>query len=463
MMAQRFTDALAHPLISTRKLIGRTARLPIVPDEAALRLLYWAALGKRLDLVNPRSFNEKLQWLKLHDRRPEYTMLVDKCAVKQWVADRIGPEHVIRTYARWDRAEDIDITSLPEKFVLKTNHDSGGVVICKSRAEFDLKAARRKLAKSLRRNFFWVGREWPYKDVAPCIFAEEYLEPDAAGDLPDYKLFCFSNGKIVTLLMTDRFTEAGLTKTFFDENWRPLSLSEGNHPTRPEVPAPERFEEMKALAERLAAGFPFMRVDFYESEGRLLFGEMTFYPNSGFEHFNPKEWDVEFGSWIDLAGGGWLLVSDSALMWAHEAAHALPADDLTDYKFMCFGGEPRCAFTCTGRAEGDLRVDFFDEDWNHMPFTRHYPNANAPKAAPRKLREMQDFARALSAGIPFVRVDFYEQGDRVLFGEMTFYPGCGFEEFAPEEWDERLGSWIDLPGTNCEVPMRRRKALEASR
>ena len=139
-------------------------------------------------------------------------------------------------------------------------------------------------------------------------------------------------------------------------------------------------------------------------------------------------------------------MSDSALLWIHEAsAPAWCAEGITDYKFMCFGGEPRCAFTCTGRAEGDLRVDFFDGDWRHMPFTRHYPNADVPPAPPRSLKEMQRLARKLSEGIPFVRVDFYEQGDRILFGEMTFYPGCGLEEFSPEEWDERLGAWIELP------------------
>ena len=302
--SNRLERALAHPLDTAKKIIGRAARIPFIPDEAALRLMYWAALGKRLDLENPKGFNEKLQWLKLHDRRPEYTMLVDKYSVKQWVADRIGSEHVIPTYARWGSAEDIDIADLPKRFVLKTNHDSGGVVICEDREKFDLKAARSKLARSLRSNYYWVGREWPYKDVEPCVFAEEYLESDTLGDLPDYKLFRFTDGRIVTLLVTDRFTDAGLTKTFFDEEWKPLPISEGGHPTRPDAPAPEHFEKMKALTGRLAEGFPFMRVDFYESEGRLLFGEMTLYPNSGFERFDPEGWDAEFGAWIELTGGG---------------------------------------------------------------------------------------------------------------------------------------------------------------
>lgn len=275
-----------------------------VPDTLHLKLMMRASVGAWPNIKTPRTFNEKLQWLKLHDRNPLYTTLVDKFAVKDWVAERIGEQYITKTYARWDRAEDIDISGLPERFVLKTNHDCGGIAICRDRSEFDLEAAKRKLARHLRRNYYWGGREWPYKNVIPCVFAEEYLDPNEFGDLPDYKLFRFSNGRIVTLLMTDRFTGAGLTKTFFDEEWRPLDLSEGGHPTRGDPPVPERFEEMKCLADRLAEGLPFVRVDFYESRGRLLFGEMTLYPNSGFERFDPREWDAAFGSWIELPGGG---------------------------------------------------------------------------------------------------------------------------------------------------------------
>lgn len=277
-----------------------------VPDTLHLKLMMRASVGVWPNIESPHTFNEKLQWLKLHDRNPLYTTLVDKYAAKDWVAERIGSQYITKTYARWDRAEDIDISGLPERFVLKTNHDCGGIAICRDRSEFDLEAAKRKLAKHLRQNYYWGGREWPYKDVKPCVFAEEYIEPEIDGDLPDYKLFRFSNGRIVTLLMTDRFTDAGLTKTFFDEEWRPLPISEGGHQTRSDASAPKHFEEMKALAARLAEGFPFMRVDFYESAGRLLFGEMTLYPNSGFERFEPGGWDARFGAWIELPprGGG---------------------------------------------------------------------------------------------------------------------------------------------------------------
>ena len=273
-----------------------------VPDEIHLKLMYRAAIGSWPDMKCPNTFNEKLQWLKLHDRNPLYTILADKYRVKEWVAERIGAEHVAKTYGVWEKAEDVDISGLPERFVLKTNHDCGGVIICHNRDTFDIDMAKRTLDKHLNSNYYWRKREWAYKDIGPLVFAEEYLGPDSGGNINDYKLFRFSNGRIVALLMTDRFTGAVPTETFFDETWRPLNLTEGGHPRRCDAPAPTQFEEMKRLADIIGRGFPFARVDFYEVEDRLLFGEITFYPNAGFEHFDPPEWDERLGSWIDLSG-----------------------------------------------------------------------------------------------------------------------------------------------------------------
>lgn len=270
-----------------------------VPDKIHLQLMYRASLKKKLNLNNPKTFNEKLQWLKLHDRNPLYTKLVDKHLVKQWVAERIGSEYVTPTYAKWDKVDDIDIEELPERFVLKTNHDCGGVVICDDRMHFDIEQAKELLKKHLSRNYYWGSREWPYKNVNPVVFAEEYIEPDDS-DLYDYKLFRFNNGRTITLVCTDRFSRAGLSKTFFDEEWNVLEMTEGDHSSNPDIPVPKYFEKMKDLANTLAAGMPFVRVDFYEAHGRLRFGEMTFYPNSGCEAFNPSEWDETFGSWITL-------------------------------------------------------------------------------------------------------------------------------------------------------------------
>lgn len=272
-----------------------------IPDKIHLKLRFRSELGQCLNLDNPKTFNEKIQWLKIYDRKSLYVQLVDKYAVKEWVKNIIGPKYVTKNYAKWDFVDDVDISNLPEKFVLKTNHDCGGIVICDNRDKFDLDIAKKKLSRHLKRNYFWINREWPYKQVKPCVFAEEYLEPNKIGDLPDYKLFCFPNGRIITLLMTNRFTGEAQTETFFDEEWQPLQLTESSYSICPDYPIPSHFEEMKKISRVLSEGFPFLRVDFYESGGRLVFGEMTLYPAAGYEHFSPSEWDLKFGSWIDLS------------------------------------------------------------------------------------------------------------------------------------------------------------------
>lgn len=281
--------------------LGGHGLLNWMPDDMYLKLYYRGFMGEKLDLANPRTFNEKIQWLKIHDRNPLYCTLVDKYRVKPWVAERIGAEHVTKTYGCWERVEDIDFDLLPDKFVLKTNHDSGGVVVCRDKATFDVDAAMKTLKQHLDTSMYWYAREWPYKDVKPLVFAEEYLEAAApGGDLYDYKLFRFTDGRIVTLAMTDRFTGGELSETFFDDVWHALPVSEDGHPTRPDLACPKSFEKMKALADRLGEGLPFVRVDFYESARGLYFGELTLYPKAGLESYEPPEWGETFGSWIDL-------------------------------------------------------------------------------------------------------------------------------------------------------------------
>lgn len=300
-----YLNKLLENPYSVFRLPAVQRKLRWMDDETYLKLVYRARMGKKLNLESPQSFNEKLQWLKLHDRNPLYTMLVDKYRVKQWVADKIGPQYITKTYDSWERAEDIDISGLPEKFVLKTNHDSGGIAICRNRDSFDLEAAKALLGRSLANNYYWSGREWPYKNVRPLVFAEEYLESaDDTGDLPDYKLYHFNTGHVVTCVMTERFSERGYTATYFDEEWERLDISDEGHETRPDIPRPAQFERMRELADKLAADIPFVRVDFYVSKTRLLFGEMTFYTASGFELWSPPEWDDRLGSWIKLGRGG---------------------------------------------------------------------------------------------------------------------------------------------------------------
>ena len=270
-------------------------------DEEYLKLLFAAHMDYPLNLETPQTFNEKLQWLKIHDRNPEYTKMVDKYEVKKYVADIIGEEYIIPTLGVWDRFEDIDFSQLPDQFVLKCTHDSGGIVICKDKSKLDIKAAKNKINKSLKSNYYYVGREWPYKNVKPRIIAEEYREDSETLDLRDYKFFVFNGVSKAMFIATDRQTAGTEIKfDFFDMNFNHLPFQNG-HPNAEAVPLkPKNFNKMKELAEKIGDGFPHVRIDFYEANNKVYFGEITFYHFSGFHSFVPIKWDYVFGQWIEL-------------------------------------------------------------------------------------------------------------------------------------------------------------------
>lgn len=275
----------------TRKL-GRQR----FPDRIALEDSYFSAMGKTLDLKDPHRYTEKLQWQKLYDRNPLYHKLVDKAGVKAYVAALIGEEHIIPTLGVWERVEDIDWAALPEKFVLKCTHDSGSTVVCTDKASFDREAACRKLAACLRIDYWRRDREWAYKGVKPRIIAEKYV-----GSAPrDYKFYCFNGKPEVMYVASGR--EIGDTRfDFFDMGYRHLDIRSSLHPNADVRPVrPQLFEEMKSLAARLSAGFLQVRVDFYEVDGRVLFGEYTFYQGSGLEPFEPEGADEWLGSFFKL-------------------------------------------------------------------------------------------------------------------------------------------------------------------
>ena len=268
-------------------------------DKAYLKYMYWSHFGKKLDLKAPKTFNEKLQWLKLYYRDPDQIKLVDKYDVKSYIADTIGEEYIIPTLGIYDSFDEIDFDALPEQFVLKCTHDSGSTVICLDKASFDVEAARKKLTGKLRTNLFWHGREWPYKNVKPRIIAEKYITFD--GDVPeDYKFFCFNGVAKCFKVDYDRFkdhranyyTPQGELMRFGEM----VCLPDFDRDVR----LPKNREKMIALAEKLSQGHPFLRVDFYELGDEIYFGELTFYPASGFGPFVPEEWDERLGEWIKL-------------------------------------------------------------------------------------------------------------------------------------------------------------------
>ena len=270
-------------------------------DKFFLKCAYKHYMGKKLDLKTPRTFNEKLQWLKLYDRKPEYITMVDKYEVKKYVADIIGEEYIIPTFGVWDRFDDIDFDKLPNQFVLKCTHDSGGLVICRDKSKFGRDAARKKLEKCLKTNYYGLAREWPYKNVKPRIIAEKYMEDSATEELRDYKFFCFDGEVKALFIASERGSITEETKfDFFDSDFVHLPFTNG-HPNAAVKPEkPQNFELMKQLALKLSAGISHARVDFYEVGSNVYFGEITFYHWSGFVPFDPPEWDKIFGDWIKL-------------------------------------------------------------------------------------------------------------------------------------------------------------------
>ena len=272
---------------------------PWMPDRLYLELMYWRTFGRVPDLGNPLRYTEKLQWLKLHDRNPLYHKLVDKAAVKPYVAAIIGEEHMVPTLGVWDSPAEIDWDALPDRFVLKCTHDSGSTIICRDKASFDRDAACRRLIAGLRKDYYKPMREWAYKGVKPRVIAERYLE----GEINDYKFFCFGGVPGFLYVASDRFNADEETKfDFFDMEWNHLDIRNG-HPNAAVPPErPACFEEMKRLAAELSKGIPQVRVDFYEVDGTALFGEYTFYHMGGFVPFDPDSADFMMGEMFKLPG-----------------------------------------------------------------------------------------------------------------------------------------------------------------
>ena len=296
----KIRNYIDNPKLILLGLLQKTARL--YPDTFYVKAHYRLVMGNKLNLKEPKTFNEKLQWLKLYDRNPEYIQMVDKIAVKKYVANIIGEEYIIPTLGSWDKFEDIDFDKLPNQFVLKTNHSGGssGIVICKDKKTLDIEAAKEKLNKSLRTNYFYKTREWPYKKIKPRILAETYLEDESKSELKDYKFFCFNGDVKYCEVIANRRT--GMTIDFYDKEWNQVELREPDF--CPNASAlhnmPSNYNEMIEIAHKLSKGFPFIRIDLYNVNKSIYFGEMTFTPASGLRKFEPREWSLIFGNWIKL-------------------------------------------------------------------------------------------------------------------------------------------------------------------
>ena len=269
-------------------------------DEQYLKIKYRLIMKKKLDLEKPQTYNEKLQWLKLNDRKNGYTKMVDKYEAKKYVASVIGEQYIIPTLGVWEKFKDINFEILPKQFVLKPTHTSGDVFICKDKNNIDYKELKKKVNKWLKRKYYFLHREWPYKNVKPRIIAETYIENKEEIGLKDYKFMCF-NGKVkCSFVCTNRNSKQGLSVDFFDLNWKKMPFTRHYPNSGEHINKPINYNQMLQLAEKLAKNIPFVRVDFYEVNRKIYFGELTFYPGAGFEEFSPEKYDRVLGEWLDL-------------------------------------------------------------------------------------------------------------------------------------------------------------------
>lgn len=268
-----------------------------VPDKLYVKKLFKAKVGYPIHLDNPKTLNEKLNWLKLYNRKPIYTKLADKFEVKLIVAKLIGEQYVVKNLGKWKSFEEIDFNKLPNQFVLKCTHDSSGAIVCRDKSTFDYMAAKTKINNSMDLNYFYAYREWPYKNIKPVIIADEFLDDHSGKELNDYKFWCF-NGEPKYMYCTVKAKE--IYENFYDMDFNPVYINHGFARRVPEFEKPAKFEEMKTLAAKLSKGIPFVRVDFFYVDGRVYFGEFTFYDWAGIRPFSSYEQDLELGKLLTI-------------------------------------------------------------------------------------------------------------------------------------------------------------------
>ncbi|HEW9251905.1 TPA: ATP-grasp fold amidoligase family protein [Streptococcus pneumoniae] len=270
-----------------------------LPDKIFLQIKYFYIFKKKLNLKNPKTFNEKLQWLKLYNQNPFYTLLADKILVKDYIVQTLGEEYVIPTLGIYCHFDDIDFEELPNSFVMKTNHDSGSIIIVKNKEELNIQEAREKLQKSLERDYSIFGREWPYKNIERKIIIEEFMTDESNHELKDYKIYCFNGVPKFVHVDYDRFINH--KRNIYDSNWNQQEFIYAFPFDKNKIiEKPAELSEMIELARKLSKDLPFLRCDFYIVNHKILFGELTFYPESGFGKFYPEQYDLEFGKDITL-------------------------------------------------------------------------------------------------------------------------------------------------------------------
>lgn len=270
-----------------------------LPDSIYIQIYYFIHFKHFCNLKNPKTFNEKVNWLKFNDRNPNYIKMVDKYEVKSYVKDKIGEEYIVPLLGLWKRFDDIDFDKLPNQFVLKCTHDSAGLVIVRDKSKLNMDEARKKIQDALKYNYYYLGREWPYKYVEPRIIAEAYLEDHEDGGLRDYKFFCFNGVPKILLVISGRST-GNAKLAFYDMNFNQLDIKQYYPQETKTLEKPRTFNKMIEFSKVLSKDLPHVRVDFYEADGRLYFGELTLHHYGGLMPFLPDKWDWTLGEWLKL-------------------------------------------------------------------------------------------------------------------------------------------------------------------
>ncbi len=297
-------------MIDLRKIFGRNIRgkimyaLKFLPDKLYLQIFYFSTTGKFINFKVPKGFNEKLQWLKINDKRPEYTKLVDKLAVREHIKQTLGEEYLFPLLGAWKSFDDIDFNALPEKFVLKCNHDSGSTKVIKNKSALtkkEIDEMRSFFSKRIKQDFYYAGREYPYKGIEPYIIAEQFMvdEGNPENSIDDYKFYCFNGKPKMMLMVTDRATDCRFD--FYDMDFNHLDVKRSHPWSDKPVDKPKMFDEMKEIATKFAKDKKFVRVDLYELNGKIYFGEYTFFAGGGFQLFQPPEWERCLGDWLSLS------------------------------------------------------------------------------------------------------------------------------------------------------------------
>ena len=417
-----------------------------LPDKLYLSLRYRCQMGHWINWRNLKTFTEKLQWLKVYDYKPEYTQMVDKLAVKDYVAERIGQEYIIPTLCVWDRVEDIDWDSLPDQFVLKTTHGGGGcgVVVCPNKANLDKAMAIKKLQISMHSNAGNTYREKPYLNVPRKIIAEKFIavhkpkQNNKVADLPDYKFFCF-NGEPKFLYISD---SPNHELAFLNTDWSKAEFGRSDYKPLTNIPPkPENLDEMLDIARKLSKGKAHVRVDLYNVNKHIYFGELTFYTGAGFIPFTPKEYDKVLGEMLKLPSGGVKFCIRNNEIIKIDQDNSF--EDLKDYKFFCFNGKVKCFKIDFGRFV-EHHANYYSPEGKLLPLGEKglEPDPNHIEIMPENLNEMISIAEQLSNGFKFLRVDLYNIKGKIFFGELTFYPAAGMLPFVPEKWDDKLGKYL---------------------